>query len=99
MGAQAPGGCGDEEGLPGLSSPIEVRARQPLPWVGPKPRGLVKGRLVKAVLNMVTGGWVGPQCMVAQDTHPTGDGMGVALGLETWMELSPQLYEPSVNLF
>lgn len=33
-GSTGPRGCGDEEGLPGLFSPIKVRARQPLPWQG-----------------------------------------------------------------
>lgn len=40
---------------------------------------------------MVTDGGVGPLCTVAQVIHPTEVN-------ETWMELSPQIYEPSVNI-
>ena len=70
VGGRVPGECRDEEGLPGFSSPIKVRARQPLsPRQGQSSAGW--RRLVfPSSSSCVVTGW-GRLCTVAQVVHCT----------------------------
>lgn len=89
VGGWVPGQCWDEEGLPGFSGPSKVRARQPLsPRQGPSSAGRRRLFLPPPPVWRLGGG----SC-VRSFTAQGWSGFGIRD-----LELSPRIYEPSLNL-